>query len=103
MKAKPTRKIEIELPIEDDERKPLPLSERRGLSIAETAELYGISKTHLYDAIRAGKGPEVVLLGSRRVILREDADAWFRARRGAWTPNLKKKRNEKQNEQREEA
>lgn len=48
------------------------------LSIDDTAKKCGISRTVLYDRIRAGTGPVVRKIGRRSVILSEDRREWLR-------------------------
>lgn len=49
------------------------------LSISATAESCGISKSTLYSLINSGRGPRVMRVGRRRVILIADRDAWLRS------------------------
>jgi excisionase family DNA binding protein len=52
--------------------------DKLGLSITEAAELIGIGRSHLYQQIRDGKGPEIIHIGRRGVISRKALEAWFR-------------------------
>jgi hypothetical protein len=49
-------------------------------SIAEFAELHGISIDHYFRLARLGLGPRVMRLGHRTLISRESASEWRRAR-----------------------
>jgi excisionase family DNA binding protein len=55
----------------------IPLSERRGLSVLETAALYGISRATVYNLIANRKLTTSKIMG-RRIILRESAEALLR-------------------------
>jgi predicted DNA-binding transcriptional regulator AlpA len=48
-------------------------------SIAETATASGISRSMLYALIREGRGPRVVKIKKRSIVLIEDRDQWLRS------------------------
>lgn len=51
---------------------------RRGLSIPEHCNAYGISRSMAYSEIKAGR-LRVRKVGRRTIIATEDAEAWFAA------------------------
>ena len=53
----------------------------RFISVKETIRKVCLSKTELYDRLRAGTFPQPVSLGPRKVVFFEsDIDAWMQAR-----------------------
>ena len=53
----------------------------RFISVKETIRKICLSKTELYDRLRAGTFPQPVSLGPRKVVFFEsDIDAWMQAR-----------------------
>jgi excisionase family DNA binding protein len=54
-------------------------AEKRALSILDTAELIGISRSTLYELIKEGRGPRVVKIGCRSLILADDRESWLQS------------------------
>jgi hypothetical protein len=54
-------------------------------SISATAESIGISRSKLYELIKEGRGPRVLSIGRRRVVLVEDRDLFLRSLAGSAT------------------
>lgn len=50
------------------------------LSLAECAEMVGVSTRLLYKLIERGEGPPLIRLGRRIIIRRESAEQWLSAR-----------------------
>jgi predicted DNA-binding transcriptional regulator AlpA len=48
------------------------------LSIRDTAESSGISRSTLYELIAQGRGPRVLKINRRSLVLIEDRDRWLR-------------------------
>jgi predicted DNA-binding transcriptional regulator AlpA len=48
------------------------------LSIRDTAESAGISRSTLYQLIAQGRGPRVLKINRRSLILIDDRDRWLR-------------------------
>jgi predicted DNA-binding transcriptional regulator AlpA len=48
-------------------------------SIPDTASSAGISRSMLYEMIKEGRGPRVVKLGRRSVVLIADRDSWLQS------------------------
>ena len=57
-----------------------PIPDTLAISIADFARSIGISRRSLYSLLDRGEGPPTIRIGRRRVIRREAADAWLRAR-----------------------
>jgi predicted DNA-binding transcriptional regulator AlpA len=49
------------------------------LSIRDAAETSGIGRSTLYELIAQGRGPRVLKINRRSVILIEDRDRWLRS------------------------
>jgi predicted DNA-binding transcriptional regulator AlpA len=49
---------------------------RDAYSIPEFAARHGLSRSHLYEVIKAGDGPSIMKVGRRSLISREAAAAW---------------------------
>jgi predicted DNA-binding transcriptional regulator AlpA len=54
-------------------------ADRLAFTIDEFADACGISRGLFYKMQRSGRGPRVLEMGRRRVILREDGLAWLRS------------------------
>ena len=52
--------------------------EREADSIPQFCEAYGISRAFFYKLRKAGKGPRVVKIGNRSMILKDDGRDWRR-------------------------
>ena len=59
-------------------KRPAPVVQRRGLSIAEFCASYGITRQVLYPLWRMGRGPAFMMVGRRRIIT--GAEQWQAAR-----------------------
>lgn len=57
------------------------------VTIDEAAEMAGISRAHLYELIREGRGPRTILLGRRRVLRREAVAQWLADCESGVTPH----------------
>lgn len=55
--------------------------EKKALSITDSARAISIGRSKFYQIIAQGKGPPIVHIGSRSLILTEDLDAWLRRMR----------------------
>lgn len=53
--------------------------ERVAYDVDEAAKEARVSRNHLYDLMREGKGPAAKKIGRRTIILREDLLAWLRS------------------------
>lgn len=51
-------------------------------SIAEFCSAHHISKSHLYNILKRGRGPTIMKVGKRTLISNEAAAAWRRAMEG---------------------
>lgn len=58
------------------------MSEVFTLSMREAARYAGVSRAHLYPLVMSGDLPSV-LIGRRRMVLREDLESFLRERRDA--------------------
>lgn len=54
----------------------VPFSERRCLSVEQTAEYLGLGRTTVFNMLRAGE-LQTLKIGARRLILRASADAFI--------------------------
>jgi excisionase family DNA binding protein len=52
----------------------------KAMSISDFCRSYRIGRDLFYDLLRQGKGPATMLLGTRRLISYEAAEAWRLAR-----------------------
>lgn len=50
--------------------------QQRAYSLQECARSIGIGRSTLYELIKQGKGPRVVKIGRRSLILSEDFETW---------------------------
>ncbi|KAA0688478.1 MULTISPECIES: helix-turn-helix transcriptional regulator [Azospirillum] len=55
-------------------------TDRRGISIREFCQRYGISERTFFRLDDRGEAPKTIRIGRRRLILEETAQAWLRAR-----------------------
>jgi len=53
------------------------------LSLDDLAASIGVSRRHLHQLLARGEGPPTIRLGRRRLVRREAADAWLKAREAA--------------------
>lgn len=53
------------------------------ISITDFARSVGISRRSFYTLLERGEGPPTIRIGRRRLIRREAAEAWLRAREAA--------------------
>ena len=61
---------------------------RLALSIPELCAEIGISRAHFYNLTKAGGGPRVTKVGSRSVVLVDDARAWLKSLASDRAPQL---------------
>jgi predicted DNA-binding transcriptional regulator AlpA len=60
--------------------------ERLAFTITKLGRKVSLSRTSLYEMIKAGTGPRTTSLGHKRVILAEDAHKWLQERRKLTKP-----------------
>jgi hypothetical protein len=70
----------MDLMTDSDKQRP---ALRRGYSINEFCRAYGISRASFYNYKRAGIGPRIMQVGSRRIITDEAEEEWRRERERA--------------------
>jgi hypothetical protein len=51
-----------------------------GMSIDEFCDCYGFKRNLFYELVKAGKGPDIMQLGRRRIITTAAAERWARER-----------------------
>jgi predicted DNA-binding transcriptional regulator AlpA len=57
--------------------------EKDSFSVQEFCVRHGISRSALYNALKAGQGPRLMRVGSRILVSKEAAEAWRREREQA--------------------
>jgi excisionase family DNA binding protein len=70
------RQLDLERPQHEPERVEPPVALSH--SVPAAAKRLGISRSHLYELIRAGKGPRVTRLGRRTLITEQELERWIR-------------------------
>ena len=53
---------------------------RLAYSLAELAGATGIGKTLIYEEIKAGRGPRLTKIGSRSLVMEQEARRWLESR-----------------------
>jgi excisionase family DNA binding protein len=61
---------------------------RTTLTLAEFAEMVGISRRFVYSLIERGEAPPLIRIGNRVFIRREAAERWLAARETPHAPAL---------------
>jgi excisionase family DNA binding protein len=56
------------------------VDQRLAYSIAEAAQLLGVSRSYLYAEISAGRGPQILKLGRRTLVRRISLEQWLEFR-----------------------